>query len=136
MPSVVALSLKRNAGYIYVTDHADVVTLYEQLPSYWTTELQDISASCQLTPTTAASPPTGSAANGQGATPGSSGDSAFPTCSLEDTAPSSPASIPGSSGRGHGYGLAAGDGGHFAFGNANFYGTTATTRLNAPIVGM
>jgi len=136
MPSVVALSLQRNAGYIYVTDHVDVATLYEQLPSYWTTELQDISASCQLTPTGGAFPPTGSAANGQGGTPGSSGGSALPTGSPEDTAPSGPASIPGSSGRGHGYWLAAADGGIFTFGDANFYGTTATTRLNAPIVAM
>jgi len=37
---------------------------------------------------------------------------------------------------GHGYWLAAADGGIFTFGDANFYGTTATTRLNAPIVGM
>jgi hypothetical protein len=37
---------------------------------------------------------------------------------------------------GGGYWLVASDGGIFAFGNAQFYGSTGSIHLNAPIVGM
>ena len=37
---------------------------------------------------------------------------------------------------GGGYWLVAKDGGVFAFGDAQFYGSTGGTPLNAPIVGM
>ncbi len=37
---------------------------------------------------------------------------------------------------GGGYWLVASDGGIFAFGNANYWGSTGGQQLNAPIVGM
>jgi hypothetical protein len=37
---------------------------------------------------------------------------------------------------GKGYWLVAADGGVFSFGDARFYGSTATIRLDAPVVGM
>jgi hypothetical protein len=37
---------------------------------------------------------------------------------------------------GGGYWLVASDGGIFAFGNAQFYGSTGNIQLNKPIVGM
>jgi hypothetical protein len=37
---------------------------------------------------------------------------------------------------GKGYWLVASDGGVFAFGDANFYGSMASAPLNKPIVGM
>jgi len=36
----------------------------------------------------------------------------------------------------HGYWLVAADGGIFSFGDAAFYGSTGSLRLNRPIVGM
>ena len=36
----------------------------------------------------------------------------------------------------HGYWLVAADGGIFAFGDARFYGSTGSTKLTQPIVGM
>jgi hypothetical protein len=37
---------------------------------------------------------------------------------------------------GHGYWLAAADGGIFTFGDANFHGSTGAIGLNAPVVAM
>ena len=37
---------------------------------------------------------------------------------------------------GHGYWLVASDGGIFNFGDAQFFGSTGSIRLNKPIVGM
>jgi ribosomal protein L24E len=37
---------------------------------------------------------------------------------------------------GRGYWMVASDGGIFAFGNARFYGSTGTARINRPIVGI
>ena len=37
---------------------------------------------------------------------------------------------------GGGYWLVASDGGVFAFGDARFYGSTGSIRLNRPVVGM
>ncbi len=36
----------------------------------------------------------------------------------------------------NGYWLVAADGGIFTYGDANFYGSTGSLRLNKPIVGM
>jgi len=37
---------------------------------------------------------------------------------------------------GHGYWFVASDGGIFSFGDAHFYGSTGSIRLNLPVVGM
>lgn len=42
--SVLRLARLRHSGYVYATDHVEVSTLYEQLPSYWPTEIADTCA--------------------------------------------------------------------------------------------
>lgn len=44
--AALALSIERHSASVYLTDHTDGGTLYQQLPTYWTGELQDIEALC------------------------------------------------------------------------------------------
>ena len=136
MPSVVALSSARNVGYTYVTDHVDVATLYEQLPSYWTAELQDLSANCGSGPTLTAPSQPGSASSSQPGTVDPPGLSDLPPGEPGAPAVPSPASNPGSLGDSLGYRMVTSTGGVLTFGDAAFYGTTASKHLNAPIVAM
>jgi len=52
------------------------------------------------------------------------------------TPPSAPGGGPGAGNKGQGYWLVASDGGIFAFGDLQFYGSTGSIHLNKPIVGM
>ena len=133
--SALALSRERNNGYIYLTDHVDVPTLYQQLPSYWSTEVADLSNPCGT------SPPASGAGAGSGAASGSvagagsgaasgsgaaAGVGAIPV-SGESRGPVSPTA---------GYRLVGADGGVFSFGDAGFYGSAGGMRLNSPVVGI
>jgi len=129
LQAAVSLAEARHSGYIYLTDNADTSTLYEQLPTYWTAELQDIEASC-------------AAADDRGywltASDGgifTFGDAQFygSTGGIHLNQPIvGMAATPD----GRGYWLVASDGGIFTFGDAQFYGSTGGVHLNKPIVGM
>ncbi len=127
--AAVSLAGARHSGYIYLTDNADISTLYEQLPTYWTSELQDIAASC------ATADDRGYWLTGSDGGVFSFGDAAFygSTGGIHLNQPIvGMAATPD----GRGYWLVAADGGIFSFGDAQFYGSTGGVHLNKPIVGM
>jgi len=101
--------------YVYASPLTTASTLYEQVPSYWTTELSDIATTC--------SPPPDGTGTDAGGTAGTGG------AGLPDGMTSSTPD-------GRGYWEIASDGGIFAFGDAGFYGSMGATHLNAPVVGI
>ncbi len=124
------LAAADHSSYVYLTDETDPAVLYEQLPSYWSTEVGDLTSSlCAF-------------GDGGGywlvASDGgifSFGDAAFhgSTGAMHLNAPIvGMAATPD----GGGYWLVASDGGIFSFGDAAFHGSTGAMHLNAPIVGM
>ena len=128
--AMLGLAVTHHSAYVYLTDEANISTLYEQLPTYWTQELQDIQASCQ----TGGSPiPYRLVASDGGIF--SFGDAPFAgsTGAMRLNRPIvGMAATPS----GHGYWLVASDGGIFSFGDAPFAGSTASVQLASPVVGM
>jgi len=79
--SVLTLARLRHSGYVYVTDHVEVSTLYEQLPSYWREELADTCATAgspgTLRSTEKSTRPPGRFRTAKGYRPGSPGSAAI-----------------------------------------------------------
>lgn len=151
--------------FVYATDDATTSTLYESLPSYWSTEVTSVASECGpgSTPTSvSATPPPSSTggtstgepglAVGSQSGSGSQGDSSYRAVATDGAVTGSagtalygseagqPLNAPivglASDPQSKGYWLAARDGGVFSFGDAQFAGSMGGVHLNAPIVGM
>jgi hypothetical protein len=126
------LAVSLHSAYVYLTDESDSQILYEQLPTYWSSELQDIQSMC------AGGNPGPASGYREVASDGgvfSFGDATFEgsTGALHLNRPIvGMAATPS----GQGYWLVASDGGVFSFGDATFEGSTGALHLNRPIVGM
>ncbi len=132
MPSVLALSRQRGTGYIYVTDHVDIATLYEQLPAYWDSELQNVTASCTTTPPPTGGttpPPTG------GTTPPPAGPATPPPTGGTTPPSSGPAAPPATAAPSGGYWMTTADGAVYGF-DAPVLGSVAGVHLAKPVVGI
>ncbi len=131
LPAAISLAEARHSGYIYLTDNADTSTLYEQLPTYWTTELQDIEASCASA---------GSDRFGYWLVASDGGIFSYGDATYYGSTGAIHLNKPvvgmASTPDGGGYWLVASDGGIFSFGDATYYGSTGAIHLNKPIVGM
>ncbi|MGD0314049.1 MAG: spherulation-specific family 4 protein [Acidimicrobiales bacterium] len=126
------LAVSLHSAYVYLTDESDVQILYEQLPTYWASELQDIQAMC---PGSATGPAAGYQEVASDGGVFSFGDAPFEgsTGALRLNRPIvGMAASPG----GQGYWLVASDGGVFSFGDAPFEGSTGALSLSAPVVGI
>jgi hypothetical protein len=129
--AALTLAESRHSGYIYLTDNADTATLYEQLPTYWDTELQEIDALC---PATSANPPGYWLVGADGGVFNYGASGYFgSTGGMHLNQPIvGMASTPD----GGGYWLVAADGGVFNYGDAGYFGSAGKTQLNEPVVGM
>lgn len=59
LPNALSLAHNRNAGYVYVTDDSGV-NPYDQLPSYWDTEINSVAQTCIVPPSIPSSSPSSS----------------------------------------------------------------------------
>ena len=112
------LAVSLHSAYVYLTDESDVQILYEQLPTYWASELQDIQAMC---PGSATGPAAGYQEVASDGGVFSFGDAPFkgPPGRAVEPAHVGMAASPG----GQGYWLVASNGGVFSFGDAPFEGS-------------
>ena len=128
--AMLGLAVNHHSSYVYLTDETNSAVLYEQLPTYWSAELQDIQALCpsdnSAIPYRVVASDGGVFTFGDAQFYGSTGGMHLnqPIVGMAPTP------------TGHGYWLVASDGGVFTFGDAQFYGSTGEMHLNRPIVGM
>jgi hypothetical protein len=131
LTAALSLAQVRHSGYIYLTDNADPATLYEQLPTYWTSEVRAIGASCATVT---------SDGGGYWLVASDGGIFSFGDAAYEGSTGAVHLNKPivgmAATADGGGYWLVASDGGIFSFGDAAYEGSTAGTGLNSPIVAL
>ena len=137
--STIRLLATRNIADIYITDHVETSTLYEQLPSYWGTELQDIASMCGAGVVPGGPATAGTEASGYRLVAADGGVFSFGDASFHGSAGGLHLVAPivgmAATPDGGGYWLVAADGGVFSFGDASFHGSAGGLHLMAPIVG-